>query len=107
MFPTITINSCNFTIFEEIQHYHSTYHLYEDTVLERLKPKDDVLELHFIEMNKFLKAWNEDQLNPLNDLLARWLLLLGIICTGFVNNNTISIFIAIELKLKKQTNADF
>lgn len=48
-------------------------------MLERLKPKDDVLELHFIEMNKFLKAWNEDQLNPLNDLLARWLLLLGMV----------------------------
>ena len=30
-------------------------------------------------MNKFLKAWHEDQLNPLDDILARWLLLLGMV----------------------------
>lgn len=79
LLPTITINICNFTIFDDIPHYHSTYHLYEDTILERLKPKDDVLEVHFIEMNKFLQAWHEEQLNPLDDILARWLLLLGMV----------------------------
>ena len=79
LLPTITINICNYTIFEDMKHYHSTYHLYEDTILERLKPKDDVLEVHFIEMNKFLKAWHQDQLNPLDDILARWLLLLGMV----------------------------
>lgn len=79
LLPTITINICNFTIFEDILHYHSTYHLYEDTVLERLKPKEDVLEVHFIEMNKFLAAWHEDRLSPLEDLLARWLMLLGMV----------------------------
>lgn len=79
LLPTITINICNFTIFKDIPHYHSTYHLYEDTILERLKPKDDVLEVHFIEMNKFMKAWYENQLNPLDDILARWLLLLGMV----------------------------
>lgn len=76
LLPTITINICNFTIFKDIPYYHSTYHLYEDTILERLKPKDDVLEVHFIEMNKFLRAWYENQLNPFDDILARWLLLL-------------------------------
>lgn len=79
LLPTIAINICNFTIFEEISHYHSTYHLYEDMVLQRLKPLDDVLEIHFIEMNKFLQAWHEDRLNPLDDILARWLMLLGMV----------------------------
>ncbi|MCT6922717.1 Rpn family recombination-promoting nuclease/putative transposase [Metasolibacillus sp.] len=77
--PTITINICNFTVFEEQNYYHSTYHLYEDTTLKRLQPKDDVLEIHFIEMNKFLSAWHQEQLKPLDDILARWLLLLGMV----------------------------
>lgn len=79
LLPTITINICNFTIFEEYPSYHNTFHLHEDTIHGRLKPKDDVLELHFIEMNKFLKAWHDNQLNPLEDILARWLLLLGMV----------------------------
>lgn len=77
--PTITINICDFTLFDEINHYHSTYHLYEDSTLQRLNKADDVLEIHFIEMNKFLKAWHADQLNPLDDILASWLLLLGMV----------------------------
>ena len=50
--PTITINICDFTLFNKIDHYHSTYHLYEDATLQRLRKRDDVLEVHFIEMNK-------------------------------------------------------
>ena len=79
LLPTITINICDFTWFDEIDHYHSTYHLYEDSTLQRLKNSDDVLEIHFIEMNKFLKAWHEEKLHPLDDILARWLLLLGMV----------------------------
>lgn len=30
-------------------------------------------------MNKFLKAWHEEKLHPLEDILARWLLLLGMV----------------------------
>lgn len=33
LLPTITINICNFTIFDDIQHYHTTYHLYEDSTM--------------------------------------------------------------------------
>ncbi len=47
LLPTITINICDFTLFET-PHYHSTYHLYEDTTMERLSYDDDVLEIHFI-----------------------------------------------------------
>src|SRR5699024_1411257 len=32
-----------------------------------------------IEMPKLLKAWKEEKLNPWNDILARWLLLLGMV----------------------------
>lgn len=79
LLPTITINICDFTLFTNNTEYHSTYHLYEDRTLERLSEKDDVLEIHFIEMNKFIKAWHEDALNPLEDILVRWLLLLGMV----------------------------
>ncbi|WP_275899648.1 Rpn family recombination-promoting nuclease/putative transposase [Bacillus piscicola] len=34
--PTITINICDFTLFETA-HYHTTYHLYEDSTMERSK----------------------------------------------------------------------
>ena len=77
--PTITINICNFSVFPETQQYHSSFHLYEDTTMQRLHVRDDVLEIHFIEMNKFLKQWHENQLEPLDDILARWLLLLGMV----------------------------
>ena len=62
LLPTITINICDFTLFTDTKTYHSTYHLYEDQSLTRLPAKDDVLEIHFIEMNKFIKAWHADEL---------------------------------------------
>jgi len=74
--PTITINICDFTLFKDIAHYHSTYHLYEDKTLQRVQKSDDVLEIHFIEMNKFLKAWLMEELNPIEDIIVKWLLLL-------------------------------
>jgi len=77
--PTITINICDFTLFKEHAHYHSTYCLYEETTLQRVQQSDDVLEIHFIEMDKFLKAWLMGELNPIEDMLAKWLLLLGMV----------------------------
>ena len=79
LLPTITINICDFTLFSKSANYHSTYHLYEDSSLERLDAQDDVLEIHFIEMKKFIQAWHEDKVNPLDDVLVRWLLLLGMV----------------------------
>lgn len=79
LLPTITINICNFTIFDKIKKYHSTFHLYEDETMQPVSVKDNVLEIHFIEMNKFLTFWHANQLNPLDDILARWLLLLGMV----------------------------
>lgn len=62
LLPTITINICDFTLFET-PHYHSTYHLYEDSTCERLPSKEDVLEIHFIEMRKFIQLWHDQQLH--------------------------------------------
>ena len=79
LLPTITINICDFTLFTASEHYHSTYHIYEDQTLQRLDAKDDILEIHFIEMTKFIQAWHADKLNPFEDILVRWLLLLGMV----------------------------
>ncbi|QPQ31522.1 Rpn family recombination-promoting nuclease/putative transposase [Lysinibacillus sp. JNUCC 51] len=35
--------------------------------------------MHFIEMNKFLEQWQRGVLKQLDDILARWLLLLGMV----------------------------
>lgn len=42
-------------------------------------PDEDVLEIHFIEMNKFITIWHEEKLDALDDILIRWLLLLGMV----------------------------
>ena len=80
--PTITINICNFTLFQEAAHYHSTYHLYEDRTLQRVKKSDDVLEIHFIELDKFLKAWTNEEQQSFNNILVRWLLMFGMVDDG-------------------------
>lgn len=78
LLPTITINICDFTLFPT-PHYHNTYHLYEDKTLKRLEIADDVLEIHFIEMRKFIRLWQEKKLDPFDDILVRWLLMLGMV----------------------------
>ncbi|MFJ6266025.1 Rpn family recombination-promoting nuclease/putative transposase [Lysinibacillus xylanilyticus] len=77
--PTITINICNFTMFKDNKDFHSTFHMYEDKTLSRLMQEEDVLEIHFIEMNKFITLWHEEKLDALDDILIRWLLLLGMV----------------------------
>jgi len=74
--PTITVNILNFNLFPKTDLFHTTFHLYEDEEKFRL---DDQLELHFIEIPKLLRQWKAQLLNPWEDVLARWLLLLGIV----------------------------
>lgn len=69
----ISINILNFNLFNQTEAFHTTYHLYEDTDKFELT---DIMEFHFIEMSKLLKAWKDGKLDPWNDVLARWLLLL-------------------------------
>jgi len=72
----ISINLMHFNIFKQTDRFHTTFHLYEDKEKFKLT---DVMEFHFIEMPKLLKAWKEEKLDPWNDVLARWLLLLGMV----------------------------
>ena len=74
--PAIAVNILNFNLFPSTDLFHTTYHLYEDEEKFRL---DNVMEIHFIEIPKLLQHWKEDHLDPWNDVLARWLLLLGIV----------------------------
>ncbi|MEN1967341.1 Rpn family recombination-promoting nuclease/putative transposase [Lentibacillus sp. N15] len=74
--PVITINILNFDLFPRTKRFHTTYHLLEDQDVFRLT---DVMELHFIEMGKLIKAWKNSELDPWSDMLARWLLMLGMV----------------------------
>lgn len=74
--PVIAINLLNFNVYNQTEKFHTSYHLYEDEVKFKLT---NIMELHFIEMSKLIQAWREEKLNPWDDVLARWLLLLGIV----------------------------
>nr|WP_231514962.1 Rpn family recombination-promoting nuclease/putative transposase [Oceanobacillus salinisoli] len=76
--PVIAVNILNFNLFQQTERFHTTYHLYEDEERFQLT---DVMEFHFIEMPKLIKDWKEDRLNPWNNTLARWLLMLGLVDT--------------------------
>ncbi|WP_138418204.1 Rpn family recombination-promoting nuclease/putative transposase [Aquibacillus sediminis] len=74
--PVIAINILNFNLFQQTEQFHTTYHLYEDKQKFKLT---NVMEFHFIEMVKLIKYWKEDKLDPWNNVLARWLLMLGMV----------------------------
>ena len=74
--PVITINILNFDLFSQTDHFHTMYHLSEDEEKFRLT---DVMEFHFIEMSKLIKDWKAGKLDPKDDVLARWLLMLGMV----------------------------
>lgn len=62
---TITINILNFNYIDSAR-YHTTYHLWEDEEKKRLT---DIIEIHFVELLKFLEE-NPEQNNSLNKWLA-------------------------------------
>src|SRR5699024_5218429 len=72
--PVIAINILNFDIFHQTDHFHTTYRLYESEEMFKLT---DTMEFHFIEMSKLIRDWKLEKLDPWNDVLARWLLMLG------------------------------
>lgn len=74
--PVIAINILNFELFNQTERFHTFYHLYEDEESFKLT---DVMEFHFLEMPKLINDWKKERLDPWNDLLARWMLLLGIV----------------------------
>lgn len=72
---TIVINILNYNLLrKETDKFHTTFHLHEDEEQFRLT---ETMEVHFVEMRKLLVKWKRQQLNPHEDLLVRWLLLLG------------------------------
>ncbi|MGG4498428.1 Rpn family recombination-promoting nuclease/putative transposase [Brevibacillus reuszeri] len=70
---TITINILNFRFLHETELFHTTFHLYED---QEQFPLTDVLEIHFMEIPKLMEKWEQRKVNPHNNGLERWLLLL-------------------------------
>lgn len=74
--PAIAINIMNFNLFDQTKRFHTIYHLRENEEKFKLT---DVMEFHFIEMPKLIKSWQADQLDPWNNALARWLLMLGMV----------------------------
>ncbi|MBM7649796.1 putative transposase/invertase (TIGR01784 family) [Bacillus ectoiniformans] len=76
LYPVIAINILNFNLFQDTKRFHTSYHLYEDQDFFLLT---DVMEFHFLEMPKMISDWKQNLLDPWNDLLARWMLLLGIV----------------------------
>ena len=74
--PVIVINIVNFDLFRQTDLFHTSYHLYED---EKYFKLTNAMEFHFIEMSKLIKDWKSDKLDPWNDMLARWLMMLGMV----------------------------
>ncbi|WP_052400613.1 Rpn family recombination-promoting nuclease/putative transposase [Oceanobacillus jeddahense] len=74
--PVITINIMNFEMFQETDAFHTMFHLYD--IAEKIR-LTTMQEYHFVEIPKLIRAWKQDKLNPWDDLLTRWLLLLGVV----------------------------
>lgn len=64
----ITINILDFDYIKIPDKFHTTFHLWEDEVKDYMLT--DVIEVHFIEMDKFRKLQNK---NLKEDKLQRWL----------------------------------
>jgi len=74
--PVISINILNFELFNQTDAFHTIYHLRENEEKFKLT---DMMEFHFIEMSKLIREWKAGKLDPWNDALARWLLMLGMV----------------------------
>ncbi|MDO8156032.1 Rpn family recombination-promoting nuclease/putative transposase [Bacillus toyonensis] len=70
---TITINLINYSLFHETMQHHSVFRLYEETEQFLLT---DLMEIHFVELPKFLTKWKHGDVHPSEDQLVRWLLLI-------------------------------
>lgn len=69
----VTINIVNFRYFHHTTNYHSVFKLYEQ---EEKFLLTDTLEIHFMELPKLLIKWRNREVNPRENHLVRWLLLL-------------------------------
>ncbi|MBK5503106.1 MULTISPECIES: Rpn family recombination-promoting nuclease/putative transposase [Bacillus] len=70
--PTICINIVDFILFPEEEDFHNI------GVVMNKKSKHvltENMQLHFLEIPKVIREWQEDRMDPWDDILARWLLL--------------------------------
>ncbi|MDZ3952385.1 Rpn family recombination-promoting nuclease/putative transposase [Bacillus thuringiensis] len=70
----ITINVLDFILYPDQEHFQTTGVLWD--VEKDLRISEDI-EIHYIELPKIIAQWRDAQVNPRQDALARWLLLLA------------------------------
>ncbi|ANS46133.1 ATPase [Bacillus thuringiensis] len=70
----ITINVLDFVLYPNHEYFQTTGTLWDKE--KELCVSEDI-EIHFIEMPKILTQWREEQVNPWQNTLVRWLLLLA------------------------------
>jgi len=70
---TITINIIDFNYILQTRSYHSVFRLFE---IEEGFELTEALEIHFMELPKFIIKWRAGLVSPWEDALARWLFLL-------------------------------
>ncbi|MED2776945.1 Rpn family recombination-promoting nuclease/putative transposase [Bacillus thuringiensis] len=70
---TITINVLDFVLYPNQEHFTTVGVLWD--VEKKLRICDDI-EIHYIELPKLIAQWRDEQVNPWQDTLVRWLLLL-------------------------------
>ncbi|OUB04288.1 ATPase, partial [[Bacillus thuringiensis] serovar konkukian] len=70
----ITINVLDFVLYPNQEHFQTTGVLWD--VEKELRICEDI-EIHSIELPKLIVQWRDAQVNPWQDTLARWLLLLA------------------------------
>ncbi|MBJ8115952.1 MULTISPECIES: Rpn family recombination-promoting nuclease/putative transposase [Bacillus] len=70
--PTICINIVDFILFPEEEDFHNV-----GVVMNKKSEHiiSENMQLHFLEIPKVIREWQEDRMDPWDDILARWLLL--------------------------------
>ncbi|MCT1902616.1 Rpn family recombination-promoting nuclease/putative transposase [Oceanobacillus sojae] len=76
LYPVISINIMHFNLLQDTDSYHNIFRLHE---IHQKYPLTDMIEFHFVEIPKLITAWKKNQLNPWEDVLTHWLLLLGVV----------------------------
>ena len=70
----ITINLLDFVLYRNQEHFTTTGILWD--VEKDLRICDDI-EIHYIELPKLIAQWRDEKVDPRQDVLVRWLLLLA------------------------------
>ncbi|GGP14147.1 Rpn family recombination-promoting nuclease/putative transposase [Oceanobacillus neutriphilus] len=98
--PVITISIMNFELFHESDEFHSVFRLADK---EEKIALTNMQETQFVEIPKLLQSWKEGKLNPEENHLARWLLLLAAVDD---NKNYFHLDIYRELEKIAKTDKD-